>query len=65
DGSALNVTIQKYYTPKGTSIHGVGVVPDHEVAVSEKYAGTAASAIPPEEDVQLEVAMNILAQKMN
>jgi len=28
DGSALRLTTAKYYTPKGTSIHGEGITPD-------------------------------------
>lgn len=60
DGSGLNVTIQKYYTPKGTSIHGVGVEPDEMVELPEKYQKTALSAIPEEEDVQLQKALEVM-----
>ncbi len=28
DGSALRLTTSKYYTPNGTAIHGIGLVPD-------------------------------------
>lgn len=28
DGTALKVTISKYYTPKGINIHGTGIAPD-------------------------------------
>ncbi len=28
DGSALRLTTSKYYTPKGRSIHGLGIMPD-------------------------------------
>lgn len=28
DGSALKLTVQKYYTPNGTNIHGKGITPD-------------------------------------
>lgn len=31
DGSALKLTISHYYTPSGTDIHGVGIVPDEEL----------------------------------
>ena len=64
DGSALNVTVQKYYTPKGTSIHGIGVVPDREVGVPKKYEGTTTSVIPMEEDLQLQAAMEELGKKL-
>ena len=39
DGSGLNVTVQKYYTPNGTSIHGVGIEPDEKVELPEAYSG--------------------------
>ncbi len=31
DGSGVKVTIQKYYTPSGVCIHGVGITPDYVV----------------------------------
>ncbi len=31
DGSAVKLTVSKYYTPKGTCIHGTGIEPDIEV----------------------------------
>ena len=38
DGSAVKVTISKYYTPKGVNIHKVGIEPDVEVKFdAEKY----------------------------
>lgn len=61
DGSGLNVTIQKYYTPKGTSIHGVGIRPDYEVELPEEYAQQ--TNIPAEADTQLQKAVGILSEK--
>ncbi|MCK6527390.1 S41 family peptidase [Myxococcota bacterium] len=34
DGSALKLTIARYFTPKGRSIHGIGIAPDHWVDAS-------------------------------
>lgn len=31
DGSAVKLTVSKYFTPKGNDIHGVGIKPDIEV----------------------------------
>lgn len=31
DGSAVKMTVSKYYTPKGVNIHGEGIHPDVEV----------------------------------
>lgn len=36
DGTALKVTISKYYTPNGENIHGTGIKPDVEVAYPEE-----------------------------
>lgn len=61
DGSGLNVTIQKYYTPKGTSIHGVGITPDYEVELPKEYAQQ--TNIPAEADTQLQKAVEVLSEK--
>lgn len=61
DGSGLNVTIQKYYTPNGTSIHGVGITPDYEVELPEEYAQQ--TNIPAETDTQLQKAVEVLSEK--
>lgn len=38
DGSAVKLTISKYYTPSGVNIHGTGIEPDIEVEFDgEKY----------------------------
>jgi len=60
DGSGLNVTIQKYYTPNGTSIHGVGIAPDAEAQLPEAYLQSALTAIPETEDTQLQKGLEIL-----
>ena len=62
DGSGLNVTIQKYYTPNGTSIHGVGITPDYEVELPEEYAQQ--TNIPAEADTQLQKAVDVLSEKI-
>jgi len=36
DGSALKLTTAKYYTPKGKSIHAVGIIPDIVVKLEGK-----------------------------
>lgn len=37
DGSAVKLTISKYFTPNGNDIHGEGVAPDIEVELPEDY----------------------------
>lgn len=60
DGSGLNVTFQKYYTPNGTSIHGVGIAPDEVVELPQAYQGAAVGEIPAGADTQLARAMEVL-----
>ena len=52
DGSALKLTVKKYYTPNGRNINGKGITPDVEV---ENDAKT---------DKQLDTAEKILAKKI-
>ena len=62
DGSAVALSVGKYYTPKGVSLADVGgLKPNVEVEADEKtaaliYAGTLA----PEEDPQLQAAVTAL-----
>lgn len=60
DGSGLRVTIAKYYTPAGTSIQDIGIVPDVELEPAEDYINSPVSSIPFEDDVQLQKALEIL-----
>ncbi len=36
DGSAVKLTIAKYYTPSGVCINGIGIEPDYEVVLDEE-----------------------------
>ena len=63
DGSGMSMTVSKYYTPKGTSIHGVGVKPDYEVKLPDEYKDSIVSDIPENEDTQLKKALEILGDK--
>lgn len=51
DGSAVKLTVSKYYTPNGVNIHGTGIAPDVEVAWSEEEEFPGASAY---NDMELE-----------
>ncbi len=55
DGSALNISVGKYYTPNGVSLAEVGgLIPDYTVELSEEDAILLAShRLDPEEDEQL------------
>ena len=52
DGSAVKITVSRYYTPKGNNIHEVGITPD----VILEYDEDA------EEDNQLMKALEILSK---
>ena len=63
DGSALNISIGTYTTPNGVDLTDVGLTPDVLVEVDEEtemqiYYG----AVAPEEDPQIQKALEILAQ---
>ena len=61
DGSAVNLSVGKYYTPKGLSLAGVGLTPDVEVPVDEETArAILAGTLAPEEDPQIQAAINAL-----
>lgn len=61
DGSALKLTISKYYTPKGRNIHKKGIKPDVEVKLKESLQNK--SEISKEEDNQLQKAISVLKDK--
>ena len=60
DGSAVKLTISKYYTPKGNDIHHVGITPDEEVHLDSE--ALYLQEISREEDWQLQKAKEILAK---
>lgn len=61
DGSAVGLSVGKYYTPKGNSLAGVGIVPDTIVTVDEETAAKIyLNALEPEEDPQIQEAVSYL-----
>ena len=58
DGTAMKVTISKYFTPKGTNIHGVGITPDVELDLDEEMKKEA--VVPKEKDNQLQEAVKLI-----
>lgn len=54
DGSAIKLTSAKYFTPKGRSIHGVGVTPDIKVSIESTDTT----------DTQLEAAVGAVKEKL-
>ena len=64
DGSAVKVTIARYYTPSGISIHGEGIIPDYIVEVDRETAMMAAR-LTWEEDIQLQKAVEVMMEKIS
>ncbi len=61
DGSAVGLSVGKYYTPSGVSLEGVGITPDVEVSVDEDtYFKIAYNQLAPEEDPQILAAIEAL-----
>lgn len=65
DGSAVQVTNFEYFLPNGTSIQGIGLTPDFEVALPDDTAGLPISMLEPENDTQLQKAIEILEESLN
>lgn len=54
DKTGLKITVAKYYTPSGTSIHNVGIEPDEEVKLPDDATA----------DIQLKAAKAYLLEKL-
>ena len=62
DQTAIKLTIAKYFTPNGISIHDIGLTPDFVVEMDDadtRRIGT----MPHEDDVQLQIAIRMVHRK--
>lgn len=57
DGSGVKVTTARYFTPSGVCIQGIGIQPDIEVNLGDKYKDVPVSQVPREDDLQLQTAI--------
>lgn len=65
DGSFLNISTGKYFTPQGKSLTDVGITPDVEIDLSdENYAALYYSQLAAEDDAQLQAALELLLDKI-
>ncbi len=62
DGTAVKLTISKYYTPKGRNIHGKGISPDITIDLSDEMKKEV--TIPVDKDNQLQRAIKEVKGKM-
>lgn len=66
DGSAVNLSIGKYTTPKGVSLVGVGITPDVVIELTdEQYRDLYYGKLAHEDDPQLQQALQTLREKEN
>ena len=64
DGSAVGLSVGKYYTPEGKHLQNVGILPDVVVPVDEQTAAAIyAGILEPEDDPQLQSAIKALNGK--
>ena len=59
DGSAVNLSVEEYFTPQGESLAGVGIAPDVEVALFDAQA-VDFYFLDPQDDPQLQQAAALL-----
>ena len=62
DGSAVKMTVSRYFTPDGICIHEEGIEPDLEVELPEELESKA--VLTQEEDVQLQEAIKAVEEKI-
>lgn len=62
DGSGIKLTISEYFTPNGTNIHGIGIVPDVVVELNEDVEEIGVRNI--DNDNQLQKAIEVLKRKI-
>lgn len=62
DGTAIKITIAKYFTPNGSDIHEKGIAPDYEVELPEEQV--SAVGVERKDDTQLKKAQEVIAQML-
>ena len=62
DGTAMKVTVSKYYTPNGVNIHGTGIEPDVVVELSKD--ATKNGKYDRKYDNQLDKAIDVVVDKL-
>lgn len=65
DGSAVGLSVGKYFTPQGRNLAGVGVTPDREIPVNDETAAAIYyGTLEPENDPQIQAAAEYLTEKL-
>lgn len=61
DGTAIKITVSKYFTPGGNDIHEIGIEPDYEVELEDR---SNAVNLDYEDDLQLHKAEEVIQSMM-
>ena len=65
DGSAVALSVGKYFTPNGRSLTDVGVTPDVEMDLDgADYQALYYGTLAPEDDEQLQAGLQLLLEKI-
>lgn len=65
DGSAVALSSGKYFTPQGRSLTDIGVTPDVQIELNDQdYESLYYGILDPEEDAQLQAAVEVLLQQI-
>jgi len=64
DGSAVKVTVAKYYTPSGVCIQGEGIIPDYVAEMSDEDTARIGVDLTDAEDGQLLKAIEVVDTQM-
>jgi carboxyl-terminal processing protease len=62
DGSAIKITISKYYTPSGVCIQGIGIEPDYVVELPDDLKSKL--TLDEKEDIQLKKALEVIKEQL-
>ena len=65
DGSVVFITNFLYNPPYSENYNGVGIYPDHEIGMDEKWKDTNLFLVPHEEDAQLYKAVSVLTNTVS
>lgn len=61
DGSAVGLSVGKYYTPQGRNLAGIGITPDIPVPLTEEESRALTyNQLPPQSDPQIQSAIQTL-----
>lgn len=61
DGSAVGLSVGKYYTPQGRNLAGLGITPDIPVPLTEEESRSLTyNQLPPQSDPQIQSAIQAL-----